>query len=92
MTIHHGSDNELQSQGCFIPQQTDATYTHVIPIEYPVPQTDVGCIEIEINNQENIITHGYDKYNEHEDNPGCFNPVEQDEKVLIHKQDKTTES
>lgn len=93
--IDHENNVPIQPAGCFIPNSAEnIIYAHTIPIEYPLPQTPVGCIEIGLHNHKNEIIHSYDKHNEAQNikNEGCFEPSEQNEKIIFNKQEKTTES
>ncbi|HLC06778.1 MAG TPA: polymorphic toxin-type HINT domain-containing protein [Candidatus Babeliales bacterium] len=90
---HHKEINStIKPTGCFIPDHAaNTTYIHVTPIENPLPQTAIGCIQIGVM-QENQVAKGCNKNNELEktNSNGCFQPAEYNNQPLFNTQDKAS--
>ena len=81
-------NSTIKPGGCFVPDYKADT-THIIPIENPLPQTVIGCIEIGII-QEDQVAKGCSRNEELEKttNDGCFQPTERDRQSLFNAHEK----
>ncbi len=86
------NDLNTKPSGCFTVQNSIDT-SYVYPIENPLPQIAIGCIEIGVNVSNdrplNECSRHHDQKETH--NGGCFQPTQHNQQDSGYSQDKNAE-